>query len=429
MILTIFQSEQGDCLMVSSDNKNILIDGGMSESYRKHVAPALAGLRNTNQVIDLVCVSHIDQDHILGILTMLDDEMDWRTYDYQQSIGNNRAKRPDSDRPPNITEIWHNAFHEQVSDNNGKIEDMLAAYSILFSDSEVRDELERNVSSYATSVRQAILLSRRIRAKQLNIPLNIAFNNKLVTADNSRSAVMVGNMNITVIGPHEEDLEELRDKWNNWLRKNQKALRNISRNAHNDERGIGNESIPWLGLMDSIALELGDRSNVTVPNLASIMFLIEQDGISLLMTGDGHWKDILKGLKAKGKLKRDGSIHVNILKVQHHGSEHNLNEEFCRRVTADHYVFCGDGSHHNPDLRVVETIIQSRISQGEARAVTREVSDQFTLWFNSSSQITKDENKEHMRELEDMVKEHANAENQIQFHFMPRNRSNLEINL
>ena len=63
----------------------------------------------------------------------------------------------------------------------------------------------------------------------------------------------------------------------------------------------------------------------------------------MLLTGDGHFADILKGLEHNGLLKEGKGLHVDVLKVQHHGSEHNFKREFAKRITADHYVICGNG--------------------------------------------------------------------------------------
>ena len=74
MKLTVFRSEKGDCLLLTSKNgKRMLIDGGMEKSYENHVAPELGRLRDANKKVDLVYVSHIDRDHISGVLRMLDD--------------------------------------------------------------------------------------------------------------------------------------------------------------------------------------------------------------------------------------------------------------------------------------------------------------------------------------------------------------------
>jgi beta-lactamase superfamily II metal-dependent hydrolase len=61
-----------------------------------------------------------------------------------------------------------------------------------------------------------------------------------------------------------------------------------------------------------------------------------------IMTGDGHHEDVLAGLKHHGLLPDGQGLHVDLLKIQHHGSEHNLDRYFVKRITADHYVFCAN---------------------------------------------------------------------------------------
>ena len=100
-----------------------------------------------------------------------------------------------------------------------------------------------------------------------------------------------------------------------------------------------------------------DHKGVTAPNVASLMFMVEEDGKTLLLTGDGQQDFILQGLQRTGYLGDDG-IHVDVLKVQHHGSENNMDADFARQVSADHYVFCGNGSHGNPEESVIRRHLQ-----------------------------------------------------------------------
>ena len=83
----------------------------MRNSFTQHVAPKLG--RYARNGIDIICVSHIDQDHIAGILQLLDDEVDWRVYDFQRGSGNSNFRKPKNPRPPRMRGIWHNAFKDQ----------------------------------------------------------------------------------------------------------------------------------------------------------------------------------------------------------------------------------------------------------------------------------------------------------------------------
>lgn len=400
MKLKIFQADKGDCLLVtSSDGRLMLVDGGMSSSYSEHVAPELAKLRSSGLAIDLVYVSHIDSDHIGGVLRLMDDLVQWRVHEFQTESGNVNHPKPKNPRPPEIKGIWHNAFHETLGENSGQVADMLAAAVKILSANvtERTASLTSACHGLVTSEFQAARLSRRIGLHQLNIPLNEQAGGKLIMVRPTPSATELGTMRLSVIAPFKEDLRKLRDQWNKWLVRNEKLLEEIERSSRADEKRLRENEMDriFVPLFEKAA-KLGERKRVTLPNLASVMVLVEELGKSVLLTGDGHADDILKGLEHLGKLQ-GGHIHVNVLKVQHHGSENNIHPEFCRAVTADRYIFCANGDDENPDLRVLETIIESRLTPEDRRP--------FELWFNSSSKVTSEQkNKSHMGEVEKLVK-------------------------
>jgi hypothetical protein len=89
--------------------------------------------------------------------------------------------------------------------------------------------------------------------------------------------------------------------------------------------------------------------------------LAESDGKTMLLTGDARGDKILEGLQLVGMLESDEStMHVDLLKVPHHGSANNLERDFFRRITADHYVFSGDGEHGNPEREAFEMLFDAR---------------------------------------------------------------------
>lgn len=413
MIIKVFPSDKGDCLLLSSSTKNILIDGGMSDSFKKDVSAELGKLRTAKKKLDLVCVSHIDEDHIAGILQMIEDEVQWRVFDFQSKNGNAHVKKPKNARPPVITGIWHNAFNEVLKKNTGAIEETLASQANVLSASS--NKLVQGVGELAQSVRQAIQLSQRLRADQLNIPLNKqpgSTDGKLMMFRKGQPAFKFGTLAFHIIAPFEVDLKNLRNDWNTWLENNTKALESIKKKVEKDQPFLSTSTAtPQLfeamaTQLTPIVLEeikgLGKRKQVTPPNLASLMFLVKEGKKTALMTGDGHWEDILKGLEAINELDKTKGIHVDVLKVQHHGAKANIHQDFCKLVTADHYIFCGNGEHTNPELDVIKIIIESRTSKP---AITAQAKNNFTLVFNSSSATTTGDNKTHMKKIEKLVKD------------------------
>jgi len=103
-------------------------------------------------------------------------------------------------------------------------------------------------------------------------------------------------------------------------------------------------------------------SDTSVANLSSLVILAEVGDQSILLTGDARGDKILEGLELVGRLVKDGksTIHVNILKGPHHGSDRNVDPIFFRRITADHYIFSGDGEHGNPERATLQMLLDER---------------------------------------------------------------------
>lgn len=449
MKLTVFQSDKGDCMLLTgADGRRMLVDGGMRASYSEHVAPALGQLRQDGETIDVVYVSHIDQDHISGVLQMMNNEVAWRIHEFQLAHDNPNHKEPDEPRPPKVKAIWHNAFHEQIKKNQKKIEDMLAASAAILSGAEndaVRS-LASEQSELVTSIEEAIKLTRRVSPEQLGIKVNGPADRKLmlVRADTS-APIKLGGMRFRIIGPFKTDLIELRREWTDWLRENEDKLKTIRAKAKADESKFSAKEIADIMLpkleqaallsellpLDQLAtaFKLGQRTKVTTPNLASLMFFVEENGKTILLTGDGHHEDIMRGLKHVKKVNGTQGLHVEVLKVQHHGSEHNLDEEFCRKVTADHYLFCANGEHENPDLRVIQAIADSRIGTSTQLSSNAQVGNHFKFWINCHSTVTKQEAaKEHMKEAQKLVTKLTNKSNgQMSFFFLKGSSFELQV--
>ena len=424
MRIRVFQSGKGDCLLLrSAADDHILIDGGLvsnrEDFYSPNVTGTLASMRRRGIPLDLVCVSHMDQDHIGGILRMLNDEFEWRAYEHQKAQGILNLSKPENPRPPKIAEIWHNSFHEQVAMNRTEIEQAIAAavpgsLALGLDRSAHGDNFFQDL---ATSMNEAARLSRRIGTKQLGIDLNKAFGGKLAMFKKSHSPHEIGAFKIRVIGPTDDQLDKLREDWIEWLEseKGKRQIERVNADSLEDEALLAQGDLNGY-LAQRFGRAIGSRSSVTQSNVASILMYVNDGADDILLTGDARDDHILEGLAAAGLTDTKGHMHVKVLKLQHHGSKNNFSSAFAKRITADHYLLCGNGGHHNPQLDVLKTLIDSRLGTEEQMS-PNQIGRKFKLWF-SSSQDSAGADKDHMKEVEELVAARAAASNgQMSFHF------------
>jgi len=71
--LSMLPGKDGDCLLLTYGDppRRVLIDGGRAATYPL-IKPVLAALEPPR--IDLLVVTHVDQDHVLGVLALFDDD-------------------------------------------------------------------------------------------------------------------------------------------------------------------------------------------------------------------------------------------------------------------------------------------------------------------------------------------------------------------
>ena len=76
--IKVLPANCGDCIIVSFDDgdkiKNILIDGGAGTVYDDILKDEIKKIKNLEQKIDLLIVTHTDIDHIGGIIKFIEDD-------------------------------------------------------------------------------------------------------------------------------------------------------------------------------------------------------------------------------------------------------------------------------------------------------------------------------------------------------------------
>ena len=117
MKLTAFHAADGDCCLIESRDsppRRLLVDGGRTASYEANTRDTLGAIRDDGGKLDVICVSHIDDDHISGIVRLIEDEVAWRQFEFLKATKPS-TKPPSIARPPKIGEVWHNGLFRLVA--------------------------------------------------------------------------------------------------------------------------------------------------------------------------------------------------------------------------------------------------------------------------------------------------------------------------
>jgi hypothetical protein len=334
MIFTLeaLQAKHGDSLLLHFGEGEppslIVIDGGPPGVYRRTLLPRLRSLRQSRGLsaeddlpIRMLMVSHVDDDHIRGVVDFTND----------------LVERSDDQEPLQyrIRTLWVNTFDDIVGDQAEALWSAARAdVGAASLSGEIRDDLP--ISRPGALVLASVPQGRTVRnnARRLALSLNAPHDGPVLAVGETPFDVGDG-LQFRVLGPGRTRLEKLQREWDEELRR----------------RGLARET--------ERTAETAAYVDGSVYNLASIVVLAEAGGRRILLTGDARGDDILAGLREAGLLD-NGRIHVDILKLPHHGSDRNVETDFFRKVTADHYVISGDGRHGNPEIATFEMILNAR---------------------------------------------------------------------
>jgi len=74
----MLKAEHGDCFLISLETiagtvMNILVDGGTRRTYRAELKGILLNIIKKGETLDIIIVTHIDDDHISGIISLFED--------------------------------------------------------------------------------------------------------------------------------------------------------------------------------------------------------------------------------------------------------------------------------------------------------------------------------------------------------------------
>ncbi len=390
--LEVLRAKKGDCLILhygkKTDPRFIVIDGGPAGVYTDFLKPRLLDIKKALMPEDplplsMVMVSHFDDDHINGVLQMTNDVI-------------NAVQ--DHEKPKfQIKNLWFNAFDDIVGNEEVAAASGIAASAVSASTKSLSAEFA-GIDEHVAAVISSTAQGRQLRndAKFLSVPVNSPFKPlskgkpNLVRFDTTPKSIKWDKtLKFYMVHPNKQRLMELQKQWD-------KDLKTAKSQGDN-----------------SIIVAAMSAPDTSPFNLSSIVCLVELQKKRILLTGDARGDDIVEGLQQRKLLDAKGRIHVDVLKIPHHGSDRNVTPDFFEKITADHYVFSGDGSHHNPESATLEMLAMA----------TRE-RDNFTIHFTYH-----DGKYSLKKKLDDFVEKQQQMGRTFKVNFMPENDNSILLDL
>lgn len=341
----MYPALNGDCFLVRSDTVNVLFDGGYARTFEEHLLHDLEELAAEGQALDLLIATHIDQDHILGLIAFL------------EANGSTIPRKI-----VEVCDVWFNSLRCLA----GHIETPLPAHAKQLVAALARQGFKKTTSTSATaakkiSAKQGSTLGTLIRRNGYR--WNGADGNSCIQQNHSPVS-LTSSASLNILGPSKKRLDGLRQFWITALMKRGYKGPFGSNDDLDEAFEITCNRAPSIA--SPIAAKISGNPNRTlsevyapdksVTNGSSIATLLTADGARVLFLADAWAEDTVEALE---KLRADGeSMHFDAIKVAHHGSVQNTSPQLLSMIDAPHYFISSNGSiHEHPDVEVLRAIV------------------------------------------------------------------------
>lgn len=343
--IKMFPAKTGDCFFIEFTKADfrVLIDGGFVDTYKQYLKPYLLEIAKSGRHINLMIISHIDQDHINGIKALLEE--------------NGHATSPQIVK---IDEVWFNGFrHTKLPRSKSKI----PCYEKFVLEKMAN---KNSINDKAGGINE-------ISFKQGNSVSELLINNGYnwntsagggaICVDIMKSIVW-NNITFKILNPTQNVLNDLAEDWLWTLQSMCKkvvvtdnrlfddAFEGAFISEHDDwvavkkEISAGNETHDYQ--WDFLADMDDDEEDNKLANQSSIAVLISYEDVILLFPGDC----------AIGAFHHMLPDKIDIVKLPHHGSGKNMDKNFIRKTEVSFYLLSTNGGHTgHPSQKIIANIL------------------------------------------------------------------------
>lgn len=324
--IEFFPADQGDAIWIEYGKPEaihrVLIDAGTpptADLVRKRIEQ----LAPKDRRFDLFVITHVDTDHIGGVLKLL------------------------ANLPTNIAfdDVWFNGWSQIRNTRSSKL-----------------GPIDGEILSNALT--------------KLGWPWNKKFKGAAVMVPPSgalRPKKLRGGMTMTVLSPGQSQLASLRKEWAQVVKdagldpankgRWQKLLAAAAR------KGV-KSSILGEPSIDTLARSKFE-TDAAPANGSTIALLAEFGGKRVLLSGDAYAPVLVDLLGRVSKARGAKALQVDVFKLPHHGSRNNVSNELLAVCPASAYVFSTSGAiFGHPD------------DEAFARVIARTTSYKKVLYFN-----------------------------------------------
>ncbi len=305
-VLKVYPSKCGDAISIKflgADEKmyNIFIDGGYRYVYTNYLKSEIESIRDApNETIDVWCISHVDSDHINGLLKFIGSD------DFS-----------DQEKDNLVSEYWFNFVPEGV----------VALTLIQDENTETGINQGKDLRSY---------LNEKGKLHQRDIIAGMTFSK--------------GGSTFTILSPTQDELDAFKDVW----LEEEKTETSKKDDYSKDFETLKNKSF-----------EVDDDA----VNGSSISFLWEYHDVKILFLADSNPETICESLTTLG-YSETNKLKLNYVKVSHHGSGHNTNNELLSLIECDKFIICADGINSKTHLLPYkECLVRILHSNSNARLI------------------------------------------------------------
>ena len=310
--VVLLPAGQGDSVLIEYGDaqapRRILVDGGPARSYRA-ISERLGKIEPSPRRLDLMVMTHVDADHIEGVIKLVND----------------------ADLAIEISEVWFNGYRQLPPDDT--------------------------LGPAQGEILSALLEERRI-------PLNVAFSSAAVQRQRGMQLPRVelpGGLTLTVLAPDDGALRTLRRLWDKECRaagiapgstRDALELLAASKRLSPDDSYLDRLDV------DALAAQRETEEDGSVANASSIVLLAEVGGRSVLLAGDSTPQVLTAGLERLLAERNIPVLDVDAFKLPHHGSRYNVTRELMQLVRSPIYLVSTDSKYFkHPDPAAIARVI------------------------------------------------------------------------